>query len=152
MFDKGMSFSSSLSGFLSILWKCSRTSFQAANPWSANGTKQSAATSRHVGGMGAVRITSLIPKFNGSHFGLPPSSIHRMTGWVANSRILWLYICARPPFVLTMQPVQACLQDLAHPPSRTHCKSCLVNVKIMQDLADAMTTTECMLVLTTRKF
>ena len=39
--------------------------------------------------MGAVRITSLNPKFNGSHFGLPPSSIHRMTGWVAFSRILW---------------------------------------------------------------
>ena len=39
--------------------------------------------------MGAVRITSLNPKFNGSHFGLPPSSIHRMTGWVANCRILW---------------------------------------------------------------
>ena len=38
--------------------------------------------------MGAVRITSLNPKFNGSHFGLPPSSIHRMTGWVANPRIL----------------------------------------------------------------
>ena len=39
--------------------------------------------------MGAVRITSLNPKFNGSHFGLPPSSIHRMTGWVAFYRILW---------------------------------------------------------------
>ena len=39
--------------------------------------------------MGAVRITSLNPKFNGSHFGLPPSAIHRMTGWVAFSRILW---------------------------------------------------------------
>ena len=37
----------------------------------------------------AVRITSLNPKFNGSHFGLPPSSIHRMTGWVAISRVLW---------------------------------------------------------------
>ena len=39
--------------------------------------------------MGAVRITSLNPKFNGSHFVVPPSSIHRMTGWVANSHILW---------------------------------------------------------------
>ena len=39
--------------------------------------------------MGAVRITSMNPKFNGSHFGLPPSSIHRMTGWVAFYRILW---------------------------------------------------------------
>ena len=39
--------------------------------------------------MGTVRITSLSQKFNGSHFGLPPGSIHRMTGWVAISRILW---------------------------------------------------------------
>ena len=39
--------------------------------------------------MGAVRITSLNPKFNGSHSDLPPSSIHRLTGWVAISRILW---------------------------------------------------------------
>ena len=39
--------------------------------------------------MGAVRITSLNPKFSGSYFGLPPSSIHKMTSWVANSRILW---------------------------------------------------------------
>ena len=39
--------------------------------------------------MEAVRITSLNPKFNGSHFGLPPSGIQRMTGWVAISRILW---------------------------------------------------------------
>ena len=30
--------------------------------------------------MGAVRITSWNPKFNGSHFGLPPGSIHKMTG------------------------------------------------------------------------
>ena len=30
--------------------------------------------------MGAVRIPSLYPKFNGSHFGLPSSSIDKMTG------------------------------------------------------------------------
>ena len=30
--------------------------------------------------MGLVRITSWYPKFNGSHFRLPPSEIHRMTG------------------------------------------------------------------------
>ena len=30
--------------------------------------------------MGLVHITSWYPKFNGSHFGLPHSSIHRMTG------------------------------------------------------------------------
>ena len=28
--------------------------------------------------MGLVRITSWYPNFNGSHFGLPPSEIHRM--------------------------------------------------------------------------
>ena len=30
-----------------------------------------------------------IQKFSGSHFGLPPSPSHRMTGWVAISRELW---------------------------------------------------------------
>ena len=30
--------------------------------------------------MGPVQIASSYPNFNGSHFGLPPSSIHRMTG------------------------------------------------------------------------
>ena len=39
--------------------------------------------------MQVVHITSSNPKFNGSHFGLPPSCIHKMTGWVANSRVLW---------------------------------------------------------------
>ena len=31
-------------------------------------------------GKRAVGITSWYPKFNGSHFGLPPSSVHKMTG------------------------------------------------------------------------
>ena len=39
--------------------------------------------------MAAVRITSLSPKFNGSHFVVPHRSIHRKTGWVAISRIQW---------------------------------------------------------------
>ena len=30
--------------------------------------------------MGLVHITSWYPNFNGSHFGLPPCEIHRMTG------------------------------------------------------------------------
>ena len=30
--------------------------------------------------IGLVRITSWYPYINGSHFGLPPSEIHRMTG------------------------------------------------------------------------
>ena len=34
----------------------------------------------NVSSMGLVRITSWYPNFNGSHFGLPPSEIHRMTG------------------------------------------------------------------------
>ena len=46
--------------------------------------------------MGAVRITSLNSKFNVSHFGLPPSSIHRMTGWVANFPYTMTY-ATRPP-------------------------------------------------------
>ena len=33
--------------------------------------------------MGLVCITPWCPNFNGSHFGLPPISIHKMTGWVA---------------------------------------------------------------------
>ena len=51
--------------------------------------------------MGAVRITSLNPKFNGSHFGLPPSSIHRMTGQVAIFRIL--RVRARPLLALVRE-------------------------------------------------
>ena len=34
--------------------------------------------------MAAVCITSWYPDFNGSHFGLSPSSIHRMTGLGGN--------------------------------------------------------------------
>ena len=39
--------------------------------------------------MGPVRITSWYPDFNGSHFGLLPSSIHSMTG-LTTSCELWL--------------------------------------------------------------
>ena len=42
-----------------------------------------------VARMGAVRITSLNPKLKRSHFGLPPSSIQSLTGWVAISRLPW---------------------------------------------------------------
>ena len=37
--------------------------------------------------MGLVRITSWYPEFNGSHFGLPPSSIHTMTG--LGGKMVW---------------------------------------------------------------
>ena len=36
---------------------------------------------------GIVRITSWYPNFNGSHFGLPPREIHRMTG--LSPKIVW---------------------------------------------------------------
>ena len=37
--------------------------------------------------VGAVRITSWYPKFNGNHFGLPPSCIHKMTGLGVNDDV-----------------------------------------------------------------
>ena len=39
--------------------------------------------------LGPMRIMSWYPKFNGSHFGLPPSCIYGMTGLVAISCELW---------------------------------------------------------------
>ena len=47
--------------------------------------------------MGLVCITSWYPKFNGSHFGLPPRSIHRMTG--LGGKMVWRY--AHRPHSLT---------------------------------------------------
>ena len=90
--------------------------------------------------MGAVRITSLNPKFNGSHFVVPPSSIHRMTGWVANCRILWCMrttpitflqwgLCpVRHGIQISMEAILAC-----HPARSTkwldcHPKSCELHV------------------------
>ena len=46
-------------------------------PWLSNEYKVRKALLRLA--MGLVRITSWYPNFNGSHFGLPPSEIHRMT-------------------------------------------------------------------------
>ena len=45
--------------------------------------------------MGLVRITSWYPNFNGSHFGLPPSEIHRMTG--LPPKIVWTMTCSHRP-------------------------------------------------------
>ena len=47
--------------------------------------------------MGLVRITSWYPNFNGSHFGLPPSSINRMTG--LGGKIAWTDVFAQGPSV-----------------------------------------------------
>ena len=46
--------------------------------------------------MGAVRITPWYPKFNGSHFGLQPSSIHRMTG-LRGGKMVWTMTYAHRP-------------------------------------------------------
>ena len=48
-----------------------------------------------VSAMGAVRITSLYPNFNGSHFGLPPGSIHKMTG--LGGKMVWTMTQAHRP-------------------------------------------------------
>ena len=45
--------------------------------------------------MGLVHITSWCPNFNGSHFGLPPSEIHRMTG--LPPKIVWTMTYSHRP-------------------------------------------------------
>ena len=45
--------------------------------------------------MGLVCITSWYPNFNGSHFGLPPSEIHRMTG--LPPKIVWTMTYSHRP-------------------------------------------------------
>ena len=45
--------------------------------------------------MGLVHITSWYPNFNGSHFGLPPSEIHRMTG--LPPKIVWTMTYSHRP-------------------------------------------------------
>ena len=56
-------------------------------PWA--GTKQRGCSHRKnpTWTMGLVRITPWYPNFNGSHFGLPPSEINRMTG--QPPKIVW---------------------------------------------------------------
>ena len=52
--------------------------------------------------MGLVHITSWYPNFNGSHFGLPPSEIHRMTG--LPPKIVWTMTYShRPHYSNTVQ-------------------------------------------------
>ena len=45
--------------------------------------------------MGPVRIMSWYPKFNGSHFGLPPSSTHRITG--LGVKMVWTMTYSHSP-------------------------------------------------------
>ena len=49
----------------------------------------------HPALMGPVRITSSYPNFNGSHFGLPPSEINRMTG--LPPKIVWTMTYSHRP-------------------------------------------------------
>ena len=52
--------------------------------------------------MGLVRITSQYPNFNGSHFGLPPSEIHRMTG--LPPKIVWTMVYSHRPHFKKLRP------------------------------------------------
>ena len=51
--------------------------------------------------MGLVRITSWYPNFNGSHFGLPPSEIHRTAhnDWTATQNRVNYDVFAQAPLV-----------------------------------------------------
>ena len=53
---------------------------------------------RHQDPVSSVGVARLVwyPKLNGSHFGLQPSSIYRMAGWVAISCAL----CPQAPSIL----------------------------------------------------
>ena len=42
-----------------------------------------------------MRVTSWYPRFNGSHFGLPPSSIHKMTG--LGGKMVSTMMCTHKP-------------------------------------------------------
>ena len=71
--------------------------------------------------MEPVRVTSWYPKFNGRHFGLPPSSVHRMTGlggnfvstmtyaymphWHLRSATGHVYLCTSSPLNSVAQPL-----------------------------------------------
>ena len=61
----------------------------------------------HKKRMGLVRITSWYPNFNGSHFGLPPSEIHRMTG--PPPKIVWTMTYSHRPhwkaYLLEQRPL-----------------------------------------------
>ena len=50
--------------------------------------------------MGLVHITSWYPNFNGSHFGLPPSEIHRMTG--LPPKIVWTMTYSHRPHAVRL--------------------------------------------------
>ena len=74
----------------------------------------------------ALCITPWYSKFNGSHFGLPPSFIHRMTAWTGwQSRVNYdIHVCAPIFFILQEKNEQtygcgSCTCTDAH----VHCSS-----------------------------
>ena len=67
-------------------WSEKVSSWKVSEKWSWNHTTLAKKKTTIIE-MGLVRITSWYPNFNGSHFGLPPSEIHRMTG--LPPKIVW---------------------------------------------------------------
>ena len=61
-------------------------------PWFNRGSRSGLSELR----MGPVRISSWYPNFNGSHFGLPPWSIHRMTG--LGGEMVWTMPYSHRPY------------------------------------------------------
>ena len=59
--------------------------------------------------MGLVRITSWYPNFNGSHFGLSPCEIHKMTG--LPPKIVWTMTCLHRPHC-TLPYTSPCLHNI----------------------------------------
>ena len=75
-------------------------------------------------GMWLVRITSWYLNFNGSHFGLPPSEIHRMTG--LPPKIVWTMTYShRPHWALfvqrTLNLLLLALENVFWMSKLTHC-------------------------------
>ena len=84
---------------------------------------------------GAVCITSLYPKCNGSHFGLPPSSIHKMTGWVAISHILWRMRTAA--IFSPLQPLTASFSEVGIAADSLTVSTCRATISAVQDVWQA---------------
>ena len=75
--------------------------------------------------MGLVRIMSWYPKSNVSHFGLPPSSNHRMTG--LGGKIVWTMTYSHKPRWDNRTPVGTSTCSLEHARA---CSSACVAVSI----------------------
>ena len=70
--------------------------------WCCYQTKEPQSAIMFGSAMGLVRITSWYSNFNGSHFGLLPSEIHRMTG--LPPKIVWTMTYLHRPHCLAWYP------------------------------------------------